>query len=175
MRRLLSIAMGFTVVVALGALAQVPTTSAPNASSAPEAALANLAPQALQPPAPERYSRDNVAPDMLSASIEALNAQTHTAAYRAALSEIRETLVKMRMAALIMVYKQQMIEQARTALGLQDAPLHDSEAQVRIHAQALKMHGIELDLPALPPGYHESGLPITPGSLLRSPPQGLPR
>ena len=74
----------------------------------------------------------------------------------------------MRMAALVMVYKQQMIEQARTALGLEEAPLHDSEAQVRIHAQALKMHGIELDLPALPPGYHETGLPMTPGSLLQS-------
>ena len=169
MRRLLSIAMGFTVVAALGALAQVPTTST---TGTPDAASANPAPPAPQPPAPEVYSRDNVAPDMLSASIEALNAQTHEAAYRAALSEIRETLVKMRMAALIMVYKQQMIEQARTALGLQEAPLHDSEAQVRIHTQALKMHGIELDLPGLPPGYHETGLPMTPGSLLRLQPQG---
>ena len=165
MRRILSVAMGFMVVAALGALAQVPTTST---TGTPDAAWARPSPPALQPPAPEVYSRDNVAPDMLSASIEALNAQTHEAAYRAALSEIRETLVKMRMAALVMVYKQQMIEQARTALGLEDAPLHDSEAQVRIHAQALKMHGIELDLPALPPGYHETGLPMTPGSLLQS-------
>ena len=168
MRRMLSLALGFTAAVVLGAVAQVPTTSAPNATEAANAALARPLPEALRPLAPEVYSRDNVAPDMLSASIEALNAQTHAAAYRAALSEIRETLVKMRMAALVMVYKQQMIEQARTALGLAEAPLHDSEAQVRIHAQALKMHGIELDLPALPPGYHETGLPMTPGSLLRS-------
>ena len=115
---------------------------------------------------PERYTRKNVAPDMLSASIDALNEQSHAAAYRAALSEIRENLVKVRMAALIMAYKEKIIADAKAELGLEEAQLHDTDAQFRIHLHALKRHGVEIELPDLPPGLHESGLPITPGSLL---------
>jgi hypothetical protein len=104
---------------------------------------------------------------MLQASIEALNAPGYAAAYRAALSEIRENLLKVRMAALIVAYKQTILAQARADLGLDEAPLHDSEAQVRIHLHALEMHGVELHLPALPPGYDETGLPITLGDLVK--------
>jgi hypothetical protein len=149
------------------AVAQMPTTPTRDDPARTPAAAIDDAPQALKPLAPEHYTRQHVAPDMLSASIEALNAQTHAAAYRAALSEIREHLVKMRMSALILMYKQQIIADAQADLGLEDVPQHHTDAQFRIHLHALKRHGIELRLPELPPGRHASGLPMTPGSRLR--------
>jgi len=164
---------GFTLGLTAGlvalAAAQVPT--APSLRDAPPAGVTVQAPASgggLAPLAPEVYSRDNVAPDMLQASIDALNAQTHEAAYRAALSEIREHLVKMRMATLIMLYKQHLIAAAQADLGLEAASLQDLDTQVRIHLHVLKMHGIDLALPELPPGLSASGLPVTPGQLWRS-------
>ena len=148
------------------AVAQMPTTpTRDDPARAPAASMDDAPP--LKPLEPEHYTRQHVAPDMLSASIEALNAQTHAAAYRAALSEIRENLVKMRMSALILMYKQQIIADAQADLGLEDVPQHHTDAQFRIHLHALKRHGIELRLPELPPGRHASGLPMTPGSRLR--------
>ncbi len=158
----------FLAVMISAVTAQIPTTPIRDEPSQADAQSMSRAPAALKPLEPEHYTREKVARDMLSASIEALNDQSHASAYRAALSEIREQLVKMRMAALVTVYKQKIIEQAKTALGLQDAQQHDTDTQFRIHLHALNMHGIELDLPHMPDHYHATGLPITPGSLLRS-------
>ena len=95
------------ILAATAALAQVPTThdieSARGPSPSASSEWASL-PLVVQP---ERYDRTMVAPDTLSAVIDTLNDPTHVRAYQAALSEIRETLVKQRVAALIMIYKQQ--------------------------------------------------------------------
>lgn len=150
------------LLVVTSAMAQIPTANGIESVREPSRS------DSIEPVvAPQTYDRTMVAPDTLSAVIDTLNDPTHERAYRAALAEIRETLVKQRVAALIMIYKQRIIEQATAALG-GVSNLQDVDQQTRIFLKALELHQQPLTLPTLPPGYHANGMPKTPASVMRT-------
>lgn len=150
-------------VVATSSTAQIPTANGIRSEPVPPPSAA----AAGEIVAPQTYDRTMVAPDTLSAVIDTLNDPTHERAYQAALADIRETLVKQRVAALIMIYKQHLIEQAAAALG-EVSNLQDVDQQTRIYLKALELHHQPLTLPPLPPGYHSDGMPKTPDSVMRA-------